>query len=51
MQHTQNLKRRDHLRNLVVDRRIIFGWILGKQDGKFWTGLIRLRIGTSGMLL
>jgi hypothetical protein len=34
-----------------VDRRTILNWILERQDGVVWTGLVWLRIGTSeGML-
>jgi hypothetical protein len=31
--------------------RIILKWISERQDGVVWTGLIWLRIGTSGELL
>jgi hypothetical protein len=34
----ENLKGRGHLENLGVDGRIILQWILGKRDGKVWTG-------------
>jgi hypothetical protein len=34
-----------------VDRWVIINWILEKQDGMVWTGLIWLRIGTDGGLL
>jgi hypothetical protein len=34
-----------------VGGRIIFEWILERQDGVVWSGLIWLRIGTSGGLL
>jgi hypothetical protein len=44
------LKGIDHSQNLSVDGRIILKLILKKQDEK-WTGLIWLRIGTSGGLL
>jgi hypothetical protein len=58
-------KRRDEYRALVgkpegkkplggprrVDGRIILKWILNRQDGRAWTGLIWFRIGTSGGLL
>jgi hypothetical protein len=32
-----------HSENLGLDGRIISEWILEKQGGKFWTGLIWLR--------
>jgi hypothetical protein len=38
------------LGNLDVGGRIL-KWTLGKQDGVVWTGLIWLRVGTSGGLL
>jgi hypothetical protein len=47
----EDLKRRDHLQYLVVDRMIILKWILGKYGGKEWTGFIWLRIGISSELL
>jgi hypothetical protein len=31
-----------------IDGRIILKWIFRKWDVRAWTGLIRLRIGTSG---
>jgi hypothetical protein len=34
-----------------VGGRIILEWILERKDGVVWTGLIWLRIGTSGGLL
>jgi hypothetical protein len=34
--------------DLNVSGRIILRWILEMQDGVVWTGLIWLRIGTSG---
>jgi hypothetical protein len=43
-----NLKGRDHLEVLGVDGKILLEWILGKHDGKVWTGFIWLWIGTSG---
>jgi hypothetical protein len=45
------LKERDHLEDLGFDGRIILSWILRKQGGRVWFGLIELRIGISGGLL
>jgi hypothetical protein len=42
---------RNHLEDLFVDERITLEWILGKQDGKVWTGFMWLRIGTNDRLL
>jgi hypothetical protein len=36
------------LRRLDVGGQILSKWLLGKQDGLIWTGLIWLRIETSG---
>jgi hypothetical protein len=33
------------------DGKIILKWILGKQGGNLWTGLIWIRIGAKGGLL
>jgi hypothetical protein len=44
------LRERDHLKDVVVDGKIILKWIFKKWDGA-WTGLIWLRIGTGGGLL
>jgi hypothetical protein len=35
---SEDLKRRDHSEDLDVDRKLILEWMLGKQDGKLWTG-------------
>ena len=45
-----NLKERDYMEDLDIDGRIL-NWIYKKQDGSAWTGLLWLRIGTSGGLL
>jgi hypothetical protein len=47
----ENLKRRDHSKELGEDENVISEWILGKQGGKVWIGCIWLRIGTSDGLL
>jgi hypothetical protein len=45
----RNLRKRDHLEDPVVDRRIILRWIIRKWDGRrARTGSIWLRIGTGG---
>jgi hypothetical protein len=43
-----NMKERDHLRDLGVNR-IILKWFL--QSVKLWAGFIWIRTGTSGGLL
>jgi len=40
------MKERNHLKKAGVDERIL-KWNFKKQDGRTWTGLIWLRIGTS----
>jgi hypothetical protein len=47
----EKLKVRDHLRDLSVNGKITLEWILGKYDGRMWTGCIWLRIGANGVLL
>jgi hypothetical protein len=47
---SEKLKGREHSEDLSIDGQII-QWILGKSDGKVWTGCISLRIGTSGGFL
>jgi hypothetical protein len=44
-------KEREHREDLDVGGRIILRCMLEKWDGVMWTGLIWLRIGTSGGLL
>jgi len=40
-----NLRERDHLKNPVLDGRIILRWIFRKWDVRAWTGSSSLRIG------
>jgi hypothetical protein len=47
----ENLKGRDHKKDLSKYERIILEWILDKFDRKAWTGFNWQRIGTSGRLL
>jgi hypothetical protein len=47
----QSQKERDQWEVLDVGWRIILKCILGDKFGVVWTGLILLRIGTSGGLL
>jgi hypothetical protein len=44
----ENLKGRDHSKNLGIDGRIILEWLSGKQGGKVWTACTWLRIEASG---
>jgi hypothetical protein len=41
----------DHFEDLGVDGKIMLELILGKLDGRMWTGFVWHRIGTSGGLL
>jgi hypothetical protein len=47
----RNLEGKNHLEDLGTDGRMIQEWILGKQGEKMWTGLIWIRLGTSGRFL
>jgi hypothetical protein len=47
----ETLEGRDHSKDLGVDGTIILVKILGKYDGKVWTGFVWLRIVTNGWLL
>jgi hypothetical protein len=44
-------KERDHCEDIDVGGWAILKWILESYNGMVWTGLIWLRIGTSGGLL
>jgi hypothetical protein len=46
-----NPEERYYFKYIGVDGRIILKLILRRQDERVWTGLIRLRIGTSDVLL
>jgi hypothetical protein len=45
---SENLKGREHMEDLGVNRKIILQWILGEKGGKMWTGFIWLQTGTNG---
>jgi hypothetical protein len=44
-------KKVDHLEDLRLDGKIILKWIVKKQNGEEWIGLILLRTGTDGRQL
>jgi hypothetical protein len=46
----ESQKEKDHWENIEVGGRML-KWMLERQGGMVWTGLIWLRIGTSGGLL
>jgi len=47
----ENLKERNNLEDLRIDRCIILQWILNKQDAREENGFIYLRIGVIIRLL
>jgi hypothetical protein len=47
----ESQKERDRYEDLDIDERIILRWILEKEHGEFWAGLVWLRIGIIGGLL
>jgi hypothetical protein len=48
----ESYKERAHYENQAVGGLIIFKWILEREkNGVVWTGMICLKIGTSGELL
>jgi hypothetical protein len=42
----ESLRRIDHSEDPRVDRRMIFGWIVGRYFWSMWIGFVWLRIGT-----
>jgi len=42
--YSETLKRRDHLRDLGIDGKIVSDWTSKKQDIRVWTGFIWIRI-------
>jgi hypothetical protein len=47
----KNLKERDHLKDLGIDRTIILEWILKEIGWEGWAAFIWLRIGTKWQAL
>jgi hypothetical protein len=47
----ESQKERDHWEDIHVDGQTMLSWMLERYDWMLWTGMIWLRIGTSGELL
>jgi hypothetical protein len=47
----ESQKERDHYEDIDAGGKRILKWFLDKYDWVLWTGVIWLRIGTSGELL
>jgi hypothetical protein len=46
----ESINERDHSEDLGVDGRIMFKYVLEKQDVRVWSGFVWIRIGiSSGM--
>jgi hypothetical protein len=45
------MKRRDHLRDIGVDGRIVLKWVLRKHRDNMWIGLLWLRAGSNDLFL
>jgi len=44
------MKESNHSEHVRIVGRIILKWILKKESGRVWTGILRLVIGTSDVL-
>ena len=47
---SESLREQNHLGHLNVAVSITVNWIVKKEDGRVWTGIISLKIGISGVL-
>jgi len=43
-----NVKVRGRTQDLVVDGRSVLKWVVKQSDGRLWTELMWLKVGTSG---